>query len=237
MRTISLPQKSSQKVVTKWPTPSSTGRTTPTRRSPARPWSATNRQGGRRLRALLLWAALCAHGAAVAEPPRVGRARGAWPARRGESRTPGGATDAGAGGAGIADQGRRPAAQSEGVGRRGALGAAGRHAGHGSGGQATCFSRRRGQSTSDRSSDGARDSQPPLRLCLRRRPRGAARRARGARRGGRRGVGRGGALVRRRGSLRCDAGQRHGGAARPPRDASPGGSARGAPRNGGNARR
>ena len=45
----------------------------------------------------------------------------AWPTRRGEPRTPGGATDAGAGGAGIAD----PAAQSEGVGRRGALGAAG----------------------------------------------------------------------------------------------------------------
>eukprot|EP00964_Phaeocystis_antarctica_P014311 scaffold7885_cov69-Phaeocystis_antarctica.AAC.3 len=208
-----------KKVVTKWPTPSSTGRTTPTRRSPARPWSATNRQGGRRLRALLLWPALCAHGAAVAEPPRVGRARGL------HAEVSRGATDAGAGGAGIADQGRRPAAQSEGVGRRGALGAAGRHAGHGSGGQATGFSRRRSQSIGDRGSDGVRDSQPPLHLCLRRRPRGAARRARGARRGGRRGVGRGGALVRRRGSLRCDAGQRHSGAAWSPCDASPGGSA------------
>lgn len=39
----------------------------------------------------------------VAEPPRAGRARGAWPTRRGESRTRGGATDAGAGGAGSAD--------------------------------------------------------------------------------------------------------------------------------------
>ena len=195
------------------------------------------RAGGRRLWALLLWAALCAHGAAVAEPSRVGRARGAWPTRRDESRARGGATNAGGGGAGSADQGGRPAAQSEGVSRRGALGAAGRHARHGSGGQAAGFSRRRRQIAGDRGGDGARDSQPPLRLCLRRGSRCAARRARGARRGGRGGVGCSGALARRRGPLWRDAGQRHRGAARPPRDASHGGSARGTPRNDGNTRR